>query len=207
MYQTGLQNPIFGLINNMNMNNNGNNMNNNNGMMNNNMNNMNNMNGMMGNGFMNNGMNYQAGMNMNGPMNYQGNMGMMNPQVMMNFNQMSQMNQSANQFNNSFNNSNNNQTNVNQNTSSYSNNSGGINVFFRKNGENEEDTSIMIQCKTSDKISDLIDRYRTKSLDNDPTKKFIFNAKEVIPHYTVEQQGIRNNASIFVVTTANVRGA
>ena len=208
MYQTGLQNPIFGIMNNMN--NNGNNMNNNmnnmnNGMMNNNINNINNR--MMGNGFMNNGMNYQAGMNMNGPMNYQGNMVMMNPQMMMNFNQMSQMNQSANQFNNSFNNSNNNQTNVNENTSFYGNNSGGINVYFRKNGENGDDTSIMVQCKPSDKISDLIDRYRTKSLDNDPKKKFIFNAKEVIPHYTVEQLGIRNNSSVFVVSTANVRGA
>ena len=218
MYQTGIQNPVFGVLNNMNNGNTMNNMNNgmmnnninnpmnmNNAMMNNNMNNMNN--GMMGNGFMNNGMNYQAGMNVNNPMNYQGNMGMMNPQMMMNFNQMSQLNQSANQFNNSLNNSNNNHTKVNENTSFYSDNSGGINVFFRKNGENEEDTSIMVQCKTSDKMSEVIDRYRTKSLDNDPTKKFIFNAKEVIPHYTVEQHRIRNNASIFVVTTRNVRGA
>ena len=173
--------------------------------MNNNINNNMN-NGMMGNGFINNGMNYQTGMNVNNP-NYQGNMGMMNPQIMMNYNRMSQMNQLANQFNNSLNNSNNTQTKVNENTSFYSDNSGGINVFFRKNGENEEDTSIMVQCKTSDKMSEVIDRYRTKSLDNDPTKKFIFNAKEVIPHYTVEQQGIRNNASIFVVTTRNVRGA
>ena len=45
----------------------------------------------------------------------------------------------------------------------------------------------MIQCQSNEKVSDLIERYRTKADDHDPTKKFIFNAKNLSPELTVSQ--------------------
>ena len=59
------------------------------------------------------------------------------------------------------------------------------------------------------KISEIIAKYRSKSSDYDSTKKFIFNAKDLslFLNSTVGQMGMGHESSIFVVTTANVRGA
>ena len=84
---------------------------------------------------------------------------------------------------------------------------GGKCVIFRKSGEGQQGPPIMIQCLDSDKISDLIQRYRTKSNDNDDSKKFIFNAKQLNPTLSVGEAGITDNANIFVVTTRGVKGA
>ena len=64
-----------------------------------------------------------------------------------------------------------------------------------------------IQCKSNEKVSDLIQRYRDKSGDNDPTKKFIFNAKNLPKDKTISEAGIYNNSNIFVVTTKGIKGA
>ena len=58
-----------------------------------------------------------------------------------------------------------------------------------------------------EQVSELIQRYRTKTGDKDPTKKFIFNAKNLNQNLTVGQAGISNNGNIFVVTTQGVKGA
>ena len=65
----------------------------------------------------------------------------------------------------------------------------------------------MIQCQLNERVSDLIQRYRTKSGDRDPSKKFIFNAKNLNQSLTIEQAGITNNGNIFVVTTQGIKGA
>ena len=65
----------------------------------------------------------------------------------------------------------------------------------------------MIQCQLNERVSDLIQRYRTKSGDRDPSKKFIFNAKNLNQSLTIEEAGITNNGNIFVVTTQGIKGA
>ena len=231
MDETGMQNPIFNLAkslanqgsNNQNMMNNsmnpgmnqmGQGMNMNNmqmsgmgGMNNMGMNNMNNMN--MMNNLQMSGMNNMNNMNMNnmnmnnmgmtgvGGMNMMNNMNMMNPNMgMMN----AAMNMNANMQNNM--NDLNNMNAGNPQTT----NSQFINVYF-KAGANGENGSIMIQCSLNDKISDLIQKYRSKSLEDVTLKKFIFNAKALVPTLTVAEAGLTEGANIFVVNTAGVKGA
>ena len=85
---------------------------------------------------------------------------------------------------------------------------GGLNVIFRVSGQGGQGVPpVMIQCMPNEKVSDLIQRYRTKSGDNDKSKKFIFNAKNLVEDMTIGQAGITNNGNIFVVTTKGVKGA
>ena len=65
----------------------------------------------------------------------------------------------------------------------------------------------MIQCLDTDRLSEVIQRYRVKSNDNDDSKKFIFNAKQLNMSLTVGEAGLTDNANIFVVTTRGVKGA
>ena len=58
-----------------------------------------------------------------------------------------------------------------------------------------------------EKVKEVIQRYRIKSGDNDQTKKFIFNAKNLNQELSVGEAGITNNGNIFVVTTQGVKGA
>ena len=81
-----------------------------------------------------------------------------------------------------------------------------INVYFRAVNKGENN-SIMILCSLNDKISDLIEKYRTKSLEDISEKKFIFNAKALNPSLTVAECGLIDGANIFVVNTARVKGA
>jgi len=224
-----MQNPIFSLAKSMqNQGNQGNPMlnnslnqgmnqgMNNNQMMGTGMNNMNmGMNPMMNN-MMNQGMNNQmmgTGMNnqMMGTGMNQGMMGtgmnmnpMMNP-GMMNMGNMGMMNAAMNM--NMMNNNNMaNMNNMNTDTGNQSSNGQFISVHFRA-GANGENGSIMIQCSLSDKVSDLIEKYRTKSLEDVSQKKFIFNAKNLNRDLTVAEAGLSDGANIFVVNTAGVKGA
>ena len=57
------------------------------------------------------------------------------------------------------------------------------------------------------KISDIIQKYRTKSSNNDPSKKFIFSAKGLNLDLTAAEAGLTRNAYIFVVNTKGIKGA
>ena len=81
-----------------------------------------------------------------------------------------------------------------------------ISVYFRA-GANGENGSIMIQCSLSDRVSDLIERYKTKSMQDVSKKKFIFNAKALNKDLTVAEAGLNDGANIFVVNTEGVKGA
>ena len=126
-------------------------------------------------------------------------------------NQMAQMAQMAQmmQMNNP-----NNQTN-NQNSNQFSSGASvpspqekGVNIVFRVSGpEGQGRPPLSIQCMPNEKISDVIQKYRTKSGDQDQTKKFIFNAKNLNPQLSVGEAGITDNANVFVVTTQGVKGA
>ena len=84
----------------------------------------------------------------------------------------------------------------------------GINVVFIVSGKQANGMPpLNIQCKESDMVSDLIQKYRNKTGDNNTTKKFIYNAKNLEKNITVKQAGISNNANIFVVSTQGIKGA
>ncbi len=157
------------------------------------------MNNQMDIGMMNNGMGMNPGM-----MNNQMGTGMMNPlQLMMN-NNMANLNQQANNLRGFFNDNNNN----NDQNKTEINNDENMHVFFRVGGNTGPVSSTLkIQFKSNEKVSDLIQRYRDKSGDNDKTKKFIYNAKSLSEEMTVEQAGITKNSNIFVVAMKGIKGA
>ena len=209
MDETGMQNPIFKIAS-TNMQQSGNNqmgM----GQMNQNMGNqfdanMINQNSFpMNNPMMSQNMNMGQGNMMNNQMNDMNGM-MMN---MMNFNNQNMpMNQFAAMMgnmntqmaNNNFGNQGNFQNNNAQNQNDY----GGINVHFRIEGRKDE---IVIQCLPDERVSELIKRYRTKTGDDDITKKFIFNAKALNESLSVAEAGLANNVNVFVVRTKGIKGA
>ena len=139
----------------------------------------------------------QSGMN---PMQMQ----MMNQMMMNNMNNMNQMamqNMMANNQNNAPSDSTS-QASISQ------NNSQGINVIFRASGaQANNQPPVMVQCMPDDKVSDIIKRYQNKSGDRDDSKKFIFNAKNLVPNLSVAEAGISQNANIFVVATKGIKGA
>ena len=221
MDETGMQNPIFNLAKSFegqgnqsqsqlgNSTNTGMNQMGMGGGMNPMMNNMNNMN--MMNPMMNNQMNMMNQMtqmnmnqmnNMNPMLNNMNNMNMMNPMNNMNMmNQGTMMNAAINMQNN------NNMANMgNMNSQPPQTNNQYINVYFRA-GAQGENGHIMIQCTMNDKVSQLIERYKTKSQEDVSKKKFIFNAKALNPSLTVSEAGLQEGANIFVVNTAGVKGA
>ena len=200
-----MQNPIFNLAKTFN-----NQGDQNPNMMGNSMNPAMNQMGMQGTGI---GMNNMGmpGMNMgmnNMGMNNMGmpgmNMGMMNNMGMNNMG-TGMMNAAMNMNMDNQNNMNNlNNMNMNNNPTTTSNQF--INVYFRV-GADGAGGSIMIQCTLNDKVSDLIQKYKTKSLEDVSQKKFIFNAKALNPNLTVSEAGMQEGANIFVVNTAGVKGA
>ena len=214
-----MQNPIFNLAKSLQNQGNpmmNNSMNQNQGMnmnsMNNMMNNQMNMNNQMDMNNMNNMMNSQMNMNNQMNMNSQFNPMMMNPMMMnnnmgnmgtgmmnaaMNFNMNNQM---MPNMGNNMGNMGNNQPQQQQ------PNNQNISVYFRA-GANGENGSIMIQCSLSDRVSDLIERYKTKSMEDVSKKKFIFNAKALNKDLTVAEAGLNDGANIFVVNTEGVKGA
>ena len=217
MDETGMQNPIFNLVQSMQTQNQSSSPN----MMNNSMNNMMGMNNQMGGGMMNPGMNMnmmnQMGTGMMNPnmmgMNNMGNSGMMNPGMNMNMMNQNMMNNMGNSgmMNAAMNMNMMNMNNMNNlNNQGYNsppqNNNGGINVFFRA-GQNGENGSIMVQCTLEERVSEVIKRYGNKAMEDTNKKKFIFNAKALVPSLTVAEAGLQEGANIFVVNTAGVKGA
>ena len=217
MDETGMQNPIFNLVQSMQTQNQNSSPN----MMNNSMNNMMGMNNQMGGGMMNPGMNMnmmnQMGTGMMNPnmmgMNNMGSSGMMNPGMNMNMMNQNMMNNMGNtgMMNAAMNMNMMNMNNMNNlNNQGYNsppqNNNGGINVYFRA-GQNGENGSIMVQCTLEERVSEVIKRYGTKAMEDTNKKKFIFNAKALVPSLTVAEAGLQEGANIFVVNTAGVKGA
>ena len=86
-------------------------------------------------------------------------------------------------------------------------NQGGIIAIFRQSdNKGKESDAISIQCLNDEKASDIIQKYRWKSGNNDLTMKFIYNAKNLNPSLTVAEAGLTMNANIFAVTTKGVKG-
>ena len=152
---------------------------------------------MMNNPMMNQNMMYQNMMNnpmmmMNNPMMNQNMMSMMMAQMIANNTNNSQNNDSQSQPSN-------NNSNMNSN--------GGFTVMFRTRDTDNNNDPISVQCMPNDKLSEVIEKYRSKANDHDETKKFIFNATELNLNLTVAAAGIQNQSTIFVVNTRGVKGA
>ena len=75
-------------------------------------------------------------------------------------------------------------------------------VVFRSSGlDGKSVAPIHVKFKPDDKVSKIIEEYRRQSGDNDLSKKFIFNAKNLQPYLTADETGLLDNANIFVVST------
>ena len=218
MYGTGMQNPIFGMMNSMSQNNNqGTGMNMNQNMMSQNMNNM---------GLMNNPINSMPNLNNNGTLmgnsnNMMGNqiympntnpmMNMNNMNNMMNMNMAQMSQQLQNQYQNQLQNMNSNMginnpvLNQSQEIKTPESNNF-ITLVFRTSNQTD-DLPVKIQCLKSDLLSSVFEKYRNKANDKDMTKKFIFNAKQLDKTMTVGEAGLYEGSTIFVVTTENIVGA
>ena len=84
----------------------------------------------------------------------------------------------------------------------------GFSVIFRVGGNAGQGfNSIIIQCLPNEKVSEMIEKYRARSGDWDPTKTFTFNAKRLAPSLTLAEAGISNNANIFVSSIQDIIGA
>ena len=75
-------------------------------------------------------------------------------------------------------------------------------VVFRISGlDGKAVAPIHVKFKPDDKVSKIIEEYRRQSGDQDPNKKFIFNAKNLKPNLSADEVGLCNNSNIFVVAT------
>jgi hypothetical protein len=126
-------------------------------------------------------------MNMMNPMN---SMNMMNPMNSMDMmEQMQSMNTIWNQM-------------IQNQKSSQNSNNDSINVLFCKM-DGQKKPPYIIQCSLSDQVSDIIQKYKNLSSDNDTNNTFIFNGKELNLKVTADEAGLFNQAFIFVMTTTN----
>ena len=158
------------------------------------------------------------------------NMNNMNPQMMMNFMQMMQMmnnnNMNNNNMNNNMNNMNMNNMNMNNmnmnninpqmmmnfmqmmqtmnnNNMGNMNNSRALSLVFTQKNKGKK---INIQVNSGDLVTDIIKKYRSKTLDNDDSK-FIFNGKELKPDWTLNKAGLQDGSEILVISLVNLEGA
>ena len=124
---------------------------------------------------------------------------------------MSQMNN--NQMQNLANNAQNFQNQQQQNNENFNNNQANtqqnqdrLEITFIKNNQNEVQRSIKIFCLNTEKVGDIIKKYRVKADDNNPNEKFIYNAKKLNEDLTVAEAGLINQSKIFVMVTENIVG-
>ena len=124
----------------------------------------------------------------------------------MNNNQMQNLANNAQNFQNqqqqNNENFNNNQFNIQQNQD----NETRLEITFIKNNQNEPKRSIKIFSLDSEKVGDIIEKYRIKADDKNKKEKFIYNAKQLNPDLTVAEAGLINQSKIFVMVTEKVYG-
>ena len=139
------------------------------------------------------------------PMN---NEGFMNNQIMMNqmngINQMPMQTMAANQLN-QLQNANILFQNPSPNPNQFNQNDD-MSIQFSSTIENFK--TISVQCKSDEKMSDVIIRYWSKIGRKPPDEvRYIFGAKNINSDLTVSENGLFNGQVIQVILTDNVRGA
>jgi FtsZ-binding cell division protein ZapB len=75
-----------------------------------------------------------------------------------------------------------------------------LQVIFRPSGDlaRNNEPPITIACLPSDKIRDIIHKYRAKANNFNTKVRFIYNAKDLNPTLTVAEAGLCDNCNIFV---------
>ena len=82
-----------------------------------------------------------------------------------------------------------------------------IGLRFVKRGVGYKDNGIAIQCHLDEKVSDVIQRYRIKTGDQDIAKIFYcFNSRDLNPEITVAEAGLHDFAIIYVQHTGGMSG-
>ena len=77
--------------------------------------------------------------------------------------------------------------------------------FYKINSEGHTELN-SVECSLEDKISDVIQKYREKSNDNEDNLKFIFNSRRLNPSITVNEAGLNNNSLIFISESKRIMG-
>ena len=78
-----------------------------------------------------------------------------------------------------------------------------LSLLFEQNWEDKP--PILIECNFKDKVSDIIEKYRNKANDYYENRKFIFNAKNLEPSYSVAEVGLLDNSFIYVISTGDLK--
>ena len=78
-----------------------------------------------------------------------------------------------------------------------------LNVIFKV----KDIGTINIQIQYDQKVAELINKYRGKTGDKEPKRKFIFNGKTLNPSLSCAEAGLTNNSIVFVLNTKDVEGA
>ena len=80
-----------------------------------------------------------------------------------------------------------------------------ITVIFKNTISNE---NCVVDCKYSDKIAKIIEKYREKSNDYEENEKFVFGGRTLNPSLTVGQERIVfSNSIIKVIFLGSVKGS
>ena len=94
-----------------------------------------------------------------------------------------------------------------QNNNNNLQNTDNLNIIFKVTGKGQNALPINIPINSNEKVSTLIEKYRSKTGDLENTKVFIFNAKELRPNLTCKNSGLYNNSTVFVINKKGVKGA
>ena len=79
------------------------------------------------------------------------------------------------------------------------------NIIYIKFEVTDDNRIIVVHCKYSEKVYDLIQKYRVKANDWKLNKEFLYNAKKINPDLTLAEDGLYNNCSIRVITFGNLK--
>ena len=82
-----------------------------------------------------------------------------------------------------------------------------LNIVFQVRGKGDDSLKYNIQVDSNELVSSLIQKYRNKSGDFGEKKKFIYNAKALVPSLTCAEAGLTNNAIVHVIDTKDLEGA
>ena len=87
-------------------------------------------------------------------------------------------------------------------------NSNYINIFFKLQSTQGPDVKpFIIQCSLEDKVSTVIQKFRTKAQDYDVQhEKFIFCGKRLNETLTVSEAGLGDNMIVFVINDRDLQG-
>ena len=78
-------------------------------------------------------------------------------------------------------------------------NNNSIKVFFRLRDGGSQ-APILIKCSLTDKVSDIIGKYKAKASVSLEGKKYLFKEKELDSNSTLEDAGLVDNSNIFIVS-------